>query len=206
MKKSVKKAVKKRPAKKKAVKKRVRKKKIVKKSVKKKITKKKIIKKKKSKKPIKSIPKTVLVFGTFDLIHRGHTHFLRAARRYGILNVVVSRDYTVKNVKGHTTMNKEQTRLKQVKALRIARHVHLGNLGDKYKIIETIQPDLICLGYDQEVFTHKLTDELKARKLKTKVKRLKSFRPDIFKSTFLKHKLNRIMIKKHPKRRVSTHK
>ena len=42
----------------------------------------------------------VLVFGTFDIFHKGHEYFLSEAAKHGSLNVVVARDLTTYEVKG----------------------------------------------------------------------------------------------------------
>ena len=43
--------------------------------------------------------KKVLVFGTFDLLHKGHKFVFRTAKQFGQLYVVVARDTTVKKHK-----------------------------------------------------------------------------------------------------------
>jgi FAD synthetase len=131
------------------------------------------------------MPKTVLVFGTFDLFHPGHEFFLKEAKKHGdILEVVIARDKTVKEVKGKNPVDREMKRLSKIHSLDYVDDVILGSLGDKYQIIEAIKPDRIVLGYDQNFFTENLEVELKKRKLKTKVIRLKeSFKPEVFKSS-----------------------
>ena len=45
--------------------------------------------------------KTVMAFGTFDLMHPGHEYFLRQAKKRGdYLIAVIARDSTVKKLKG----------------------------------------------------------------------------------------------------------
>lgn len=136
------------------------------------------------KKPIK-----VLVFGTFDILHPGHEFFLKEAKKHGdILNVVVARDSTVKKLKG-VVQNNEKKRIATVRALNYVDKVFLGYKKDKYLIIEKIKPDVICLGYDQNSFTKDLKKELKHRRLKTKIIRIrKSFKPEKYKSSKLRDK------------------
>ena len=89
----------------------------------------------------------VLCFGTYDGLHPGHEDFFRQAREHGDeLIVVVSRDTTVLDVKGDLPANGEQHRLKVVTEHPLVDQARLGNPGDKYRIIEEIQPDIICLG------------------------------------------------------------
>ena len=131
------------------------------------------------------MPTTVLVFGTFDLFHPGHEFFLREAKKHGdILQVVVARDKTVEEVKGKKPADDEIRRLSKLQSLGFVDDVILGSLGDKYKIIEALKPDIIVLGYDQKAFTENLEEELKKRGLKTEVIRLKeSFKPETYKSS-----------------------
>ncbi|MBU4455563.1 adenylyltransferase/cytidyltransferase family protein, partial [Patescibacteria group bacterium] len=118
----------------------------------------------------------VMVFGTFDIFHRGHENFLKQAREYGnFLIVVVARDKTVLAVKGKLPRNSEKARLQTIINNGLANEAVLGGLTDKYKIIKKHQPDIICLGYDQQVFTEKLEEKLKEYKLKTKIIRLKPY-------------------------------
>jgi FAD synthetase len=137
------------------------------------------------------MPITVLVFGTFDLFHPGHEFFLREAKKHGDrLEVVVARDKTVEEVKGKNPVDREMKRLSKLHSLDYIDDVILGSLGDKYQIIEAVKPDIIVLGYDQTFFTENLEEELKKRKLKTKVIRLKeSLKPEIFKSSKIRIKL-----------------
>ena len=130
----------------------------------------------------------VLVFGTFDTIHKGHVHFLKESRKYGdCLIVVVSRDSTALEVKGRYPEKGERERLGNIMKLGLADKALLGNPGsDKYNIIEYIKPDVICLGYDQEAFTQNLEEELRKRGLRVKVVRLKPYMEDVYKSSKIK--------------------
>jgi FAD synthetase len=136
--------------------------------------------------------KRVLVFGTFDIFHKGHKDFLRQARKYGgFLIVVVARDKTVKEVKSRLPRNSEKARLERIGKSGLADKVIMGNLGDKYSIIKKVKPDIICLGYDQKAFADNLTENLFALGMENvKIKRLKAYKPEIFKSSLI-HKNGR---------------
>jgi FAD synthetase len=123
-----------------------------------------------------------LVFGTFDIFHPGHEHFLKKAGEMGDeLIVVVARDSTVKQVKGKLPVNNENNRLKLIQKLDYVSKAVLGSKADdKYKIIEELKPDLICLGYDQEAFVDNLRRELKKRGL---APRVNAFEPRLYKSS-----------------------
>lgn len=131
--------------------------------------------------------KKILVFGTFDIFHKGHKSFLKQARKFGdFLCVVVARDATVKKVKKNLARNDEKKRLEAVKKSQLADKVVLGNTRNKYLVIKKYRPDIICLGYDQNAFVEDLAGKLKKfGLLKTKIVRLKSYRPEIYKSSKL---------------------
>lgn len=135
----------------------------------------------------------VMVFGTFDIFHLGHRSFLRQAKENGdYLTVVVARDKTVKSVKKQDTKNKEQARLENVQKSMLADKVVLGSLGDKYEVIKKYKPDVICLGYDQKFFIEDLEEKLIEFGLsKTKIIRLKSYKPGVYKSSKLKNEKNK---------------
>lgn len=129
--------------------------------------------------------KKVLTFGTFDIFHPGHEFFLKKAKRYGgTLGVVIARDKTVKNIKGKLPRNNEIKRLDVIKKLNYVDKVFLGSIRDKYFVIEKFQPDVICLGYDQNVSTDELKRILQKRGLDIKIiKFRKGFRSDLYKSS-----------------------
>ena len=124
--------------------------------------------------------KKVLAFGTFDILHPGHHHALKEAKKHGDhLTVIVARDATVCHVKGQKPVFKEKTRLQNLKKLKIADKVRLGCLDDKYQVIDDENPDIIALGYDQIFFVDKLKDVVKKH---VKIVRLKAYKPAIYKS------------------------
>lgn len=130
---------------------------------------------------------TVLVFGTFDGLHEGHLDFFRQAKARGTrLVVVVARDTTVEEVKGHTPTEGELRRLEEVKKSDFVDQALLGHRGDKYRIVEEVRPDIIALGYDQNAFVSSLEEELVKRNLKAKIVRLEPYHPEKYKSSLLK--------------------
>lgn len=129
--------------------------------------------------------KNVMVFGSFDRIHLGHMYLFTQAKKYGdYLIAVVARDETVKKVKGKLPKNNEKKRLENLKTIKIVDKAVLGNLKDKFLVIEEYMPSYICLGYDQESFiTKKLEEEMKKRHIKVKIIRLRPYLPDVYKSS-----------------------
>jgi len=138
------------------------------------------------------VNKKVMVFGTFDIFHKGHENFLKQARKHGdYLIAVVARDKTVFSVKKQKTRNKEQRRLKILANNKFVDNTVLGNLGDKYAVIKKYQPDVICLGYDQKNFIGNLAKKLKEFGLdETRIIRLKSYYPEKYKSSIIKKTKN----------------
>jgi FAD synthetase len=136
---------------------------------------------------VKNKVKKVIVFGTFDIFHDGHRNFLEQAKKYGdFLQVVVARDATVLKVKKYASRYSEQERLDVIKKSALADEVVLGSLNDKYAVIRNYKPDIICLGYDQKFFINDLRKRLDEAGLsKTKIVKLKSYNPEIYKSSKL---------------------
>ncbi len=131
--------------------------------------------------------KKVMVFGTFDVFHKGHENFFQQACNYGDqLIVVVARDKIVKKVKGKLPDNDEISRLGVIKSFAQADKVILGNRVDMYKRIAQIKPDIIALGYDQTAFTENLQKKLVELGLgTTKIIRLKPYKPEKYKTSIL---------------------
>lgn len=131
--------------------------------------------------------KKVMVFGTFDILHPGHLNFFKQAKKYGdYLIVVIGRDETVKKIKGRTPKHNENKRVRQVEKIGLANKVAPGYLKDPYRIIQEYKPDVICLGYDQNFFAGGLSQALKKIKLKTRIVRLKPYKPHLYKTSKLR--------------------
>jgi FAD synthetase len=133
--------------------------------------------------------KKVMAFGTFDIFHKGHESYLKQAKELGSqLIVVVARDETVTRIKNQPAKNNECERLEKIELSGLADEVLLGKLKNRYAVIEKHRPDIIALGYDQRVDMPELREKLKEFKLNAKIVRLKSFEPQIYKSSKLREK------------------
>ena len=120
----------------------------------------------------------VMVFGTFDILHKGHLSYFSQARKYGdYLIAIVARDKTVLKIKGSLPRNNEKKRLLKIKK-EVDKAV-LGYVHKRYRVIERFKPDIICLGYDQRVSLKDL------KEFNIPIKRLKSFKPHKYKSSKL---------------------
>ncbi|MBW2995922.1 adenylyltransferase/cytidyltransferase family protein [Candidatus Woesearchaeota archaeon] len=115
----------------------------------------------------------VMVFGTFDILHKGHLSYFKQARKYGdFLIAVIARDKTVKKLRGRLPRNNEKKRVKEVN--KYADKAVLGYVYDKMKVVKKYKPDVICLGYDQD------SNGLK------KFKRMKAYKAHKYKTSKLK--------------------
>jgi len=128
-----------------------------------------------------------MVFGTFDILHKGHLNFFKQAKKHGdYLIAVIARDKTVKKIKKKNAKHHEMFRILNVALSKEVNVAVLGNLKDPYKIIEEYKPSIICLGYDQNSYTEKLEQELKKRKLRARIIKLKPYKEHIYKSSKLR--------------------
>jgi FAD synthetase len=134
----------------------------------------------------------VIVFGTFDIFHEGHRNFFKQAKELGdFLIVVVAREENVLKIKGALPWNDEETRLAEIKNSELVSKAILGGKNRvkdyKYLILRQEKPDVVCLGYDQQVDLDELQKMLKKYKLnKTKVVKLEAYKPEKYKSSLLK--------------------
>ncbi|MFH1909865.1 MAG: adenylyltransferase/cytidyltransferase family protein [bacterium] len=125
----------------------------------------------------------VVAFGTFDPLHKGHEEFLKQAKKLGdYLVVVVSQKDKINLEKSRAPRGSDKDRLQGVNDLEIADEVILGESGDKYEILEQINPDIIALGYDQ-----KIPEPLKNKVKQYKIITLKPFKSGIYKSSIIKN-------------------
>ena len=128
----------------------------------------------------------VLIFGTFDKLHKGHIYFIRKASEIvsdAVLYIVVARDENVRKLKNKEPRDNEITRLMNVYMLGIAKKVMLGDNNDFFFAIKEHKPDIICLGYDQE--DQGLAEYIKKHKLKINVIKIDAFEPETYKSSKL---------------------
>ncbi len=133
--------------------------------------------------------KTVMCFGTFDLLHLGHLHYLSQAKKYGNnLIVVIARDKTKQQQKKPILFN-EKERLKLIQSLKIVDKAVLGNNTNHFKIILKYKPDIICLGYDHKITPTALQKALSRYNLHPQIERISSYNHKTQKSTKLKEKI-----------------
>ena len=135
--------------------------------------------------------KRVVVFGTFDRLHKGHINFLKQARQFGDeLYIIVARDNNAVKIKGRLPNDTELRRVKKIKNLKIAKRVMLGqkNFNSRYNLLNKIRPHIVALGYDQQTKLIELRSQLKKYGMSAKIVRLKPYHPEKYKTS----KLNNI--------------
>ena len=134
--------------------------------------------------------KKVLVFGAFDGLHPGHIDFFRQAREHGDRLVVsVGTDENVAQIKGKAPLFSQEERKAVIEQLKCVDEVLIGEKENYYLGIVKIDPDIICLGYDQWATEDDVKTGLKKVGLdKVEVIRLSAYKENRAKSTFLKDK------------------
>ena len=132
---------------------------------------------------------TVLVFGTFDMIHAGHEDLFRQARALvpeAHVVVSVARDSAVARIKGVRARKSEGERLAMVRVHPLVDDALLGDEEGYMPHIQRVAPDIIALGYDQEgEYVQNLERDLRAAGLASRIVRLKSYQPDLYKTSKL---------------------
>jgi FAD synthetase len=124
-------------------------------------------------------PVVVMATGVFDILHTGHIFFLTEARKLGDeLVVVVARDATAKRLKREPIVP-ELLRLELVRGLKPVDRAVLGDVGDQYRVVEEIKPDIIALGHDQVHDEEKIRKALAQRGLVVRVVRLPVMKHDL---------------------------
>lgn len=124
--------------------------------------------------------KKVLTFGTFDLFHMGHFFYLKHCREFGDhITVIVARDVNVQRNKNRFPWEGEQTRLAKLQRSGLVDEAHLGyeDWTRHLEVLQDVQPDVICLGYDQKA---------KVPQGSYQVVRIKPYKPEIYKTSLIK--------------------
>lgn len=140
--------------------------------------------------------KTGILFGTFDILHKGHLNlFMQARKKCDYLITVIARDKTVRLVKKRKPINNENKRKRNIEKSNLSDLTVLGDLKDKFKAIKKFKLDIIFLGYDQKNFTDNLKKKLDESKINSKIIRLKPFQPEIYKTSKIVHRSAGAIIK-----------
>ncbi len=92
----------------------------------------------------------VLTNGCFDLLHRGHLHLLREAKKLGdLLVVAVNSDSSVMKIKGpNRPIFPEMERAELLAALELVDYVTVFPEPDPNHTIDELRPDVLVKGGD----------------------------------------------------------
>jgi D-beta-D-heptose 7-phosphate kinase/D-beta-D-heptose 1-phosphate adenosyltransferase len=88
--------------------------------------------------------------GCFDILHRGHIHYLSRAREMADLLIVgLNSDHSVRRIKGpDRPVNDQQSRAEILASLFFVDYVIIFNEDTPLKLIQQIKPDLLVKGGD----------------------------------------------------------
>lgn len=130
---------------------------------------------------------TVLVFGAFDGLHPGHTHFLAEAKTYGErLVVCLATDAAILRQKGHAPKHVYAAR---EAALRDVPSVHDVVAGDDtdgaYSAVVRLRPEVIAFGYDQTALREHLLEWLSKQGIGAITFIISAYQPEVYKSSLL---------------------
>lgn len=120
----------------------------------------------------------VMIFGTFDDLHPGHTFLIGEAQKRGDLTVVVAQDANVQRIKGRPPIESQEHRMAAIQSAFPSAHVVLGDAEDFLKVIRDHNPDLLLFGYDQ-----KLPPSIAESDIDVPIERLPAFEPEVHKSS-----------------------
>jgi cytidyltransferase-like protein len=144
-----------------------------------------------SKKNVEIKKTKIMVFGTFDGLHKGHLDFFKQAKNFtknSFLIVSIARDENVFKIKGKYPKLKEKARMVLVNKCRLVDKVVLSGLKNHIPHIVRVHPDIIALGYDQKAYVKNLKKDLKNKGILVKIIRLKPYQEHIYKNHLLKIK------------------
>lgn len=133
---------------------------------------------------------TVLVFGTFDVIHPGHMSFLRQARKRGDRLVAsIARDEFVEKFKGKKPQHSQEQRIHHIRETGLVDDACLSDeVQGTYSLIDRVKPQVICLGHDQDLLRSDLIRYLAGHDRAIELVSLDPYKPEIYKSSRIKMK------------------
>ena len=130
--------------------------------------------------------RTVMATGTFEILHKGHEHYLREAKKLGErLLVVVARQNRAEELRGRKLRKTAEERRTRVASFKFVDEAILGDERDPYESVKKIAPDIIALGYDQELFVRELPVKIKEFGLSTKIARIPPYMAEQYKSSLI---------------------
>jgi FAD synthetase len=133
----------------------------------------------------------IMIFGTFDGLHKGHLNFFKQAKNFiknSFLIVSIARDKNVLRIKKRKPLLGEKERLALVKRCDFVDKVILAGKVNYLAHILKEKPDIIALGYDQKAYVKDLKKDLKNKGILIKIIRLKPYKKKIYKNHLINKK------------------
>lgn len=132
----------------------------------------------------------IMIFGTFDMIHKGHESLFMQARALAkrpYLIVSVARDRSVARIKGVPPRKNEEERRALLAAHPLVDEAILSDLDGYMPHIRAARPDIIGLGYDQfGEYVDRLEEDLTREGIRPQIVRLAAFEPETYKTAKLR--------------------
>ena len=131
--------------------------------------------------------KTVLSFGVFDGLHPGHFFFLKQAKEQGNeLIISLARDEVVLELKGSLPTYHFNLRKKALTETGLVGQVIRGDYTiGAYRSVTVARPQVICLGYDQQMLKLSLDDWMSKYEIIIPIITVDAFQPENYKSSLL---------------------
>ncbi len=96
--------------------------------------------------------KVVFTNGCFDILHKGHVRYLTEAKKLGdILVVGLNSDSSVSRIKPGRPINPQKDRAEVLSALCMVDYVTIFDEDTPYKLIKSVQPDVLVKGADWDI-------------------------------------------------------
>lgn len=136
--------------------------------------------------------KTVLVFGTFDVIHPGHKFFLQQAALYGDkLIAIIARDEFVQKTKQKSPVHTEADRMNHIIKSGLVNDACLSDpVTGSYNVVSKFMPNVICFGHDQTRLLNSFKKWLDKERIDVEIVIIDPFKRNRYSSTIRNKKLN----------------
>jgi len=134
------------------------------------------------------VNKKVIIFGVFDGLHEGHHNFIEQASKYGEeIYAIVAQDQVVERLKNKKTKHNQKQRLSFLSSHPLVNQAFLGDGEEgEYLSVKSINPNLICLGYDQKALGLDLQSKIDSGYLPLiKIVFLEAYQPNKYHSSLL---------------------
>jgi len=134
------------------------------------------------------VMRKVMIFGTFDGIHRGHREFLKEAKNQGdYLIAVIAQDHVVEHLKGHLPEMNLEERFRHLSDEDEVDQVVIGDAEiETWRAIQEYRPEIIALGYDQTQLAEALLSHIGEFDWHPEIKIMRSHEPNVYHSSILK--------------------